>query len=92
MTSYDNLVFISIPSVLDDAAAPAGHHVLHAYLPATEPYADWVGLDREAYREKKEARAVAERTGGGGRTLAEVGRDDQPGDAPRFRSGREKDP
>ena len=44
--------------VLDTDAAPAGHHVLHAYLPATEPYADWVGLDREAYREKKEARAA----------------------------------
>ena len=57
VTSNDNLVFISIPSVLDTDAAPAGHHVLHAYLPATEPYADWVGLDREAYREKKEARA-----------------------------------
>ena len=57
VTSNDNLVLISIPSVLDDAAAPAGHHVLHAYLPATEPYADWVGLDREAYREKKETRA-----------------------------------
>ena len=39
-----------------NAAAPAGHHVLHAYLPATEPYADWVGLDRDAYREKKEER------------------------------------
>ena len=53
VTANDNLVFISIPSVLDDAAAPAGHHVLHAYLPATEPYADWVGLDREAYPGEK---------------------------------------
>ena len=57
VTANNNLVFISIPSVLDKDAAPAGHHVLHAYLPATEPYADWVGLDREAYAAKKEARA-----------------------------------
>ena len=26
--------------MLDKAAAPEGHHVLHAYLPATEPYGD----------------------------------------------------
>ena len=45
VTSNDNLVFISIPSVLDDAAAPAGHHVLHAYLPPrrspTRTGSDW---------------------------------------------------
>jgi phytoene dehydrogenase-like protein len=57
VTANNNLVFISIPSVLDKDAAPADHHVLHAYLPATEPYADWVGLDREEYAAKKEARA-----------------------------------
>ena len=56
VTKNNNLVFVSI-SLLDDDAAPAGHHVLHAYLPATEPYADWVGLDKEAYLEKKETRA-----------------------------------
>ena len=55
----DNCVFVAIPSTLDGGAAPDGHHVLHAYLPATEPYADWAGLDRASaeYKAKKEARA-----------------------------------
>ena len=41
-----NVVLISIPSVLDPSLAPAGKHTLHAYLPATEPYELWKGLDR----------------------------------------------
>jgi phytoene dehydrogenase-like protein len=55
----DNCVFVAIPSALDGGAAPGGHHALHAYLPATEPYADWAGLDRSSaeYKAKKEARA-----------------------------------
>ncbi|KAJ1639511.1 hypothetical protein T492DRAFT_584695 [Pavlovales sp. CCMP2436] len=44
----DNCGFISIPSVLDPHAAPAGHHSVHAYLPATEPWARWEGLDRRS--------------------------------------------
>lgn len=27
--------------------APSGKHCLHAYLPATEPYALWKGVDRK---------------------------------------------
>jgi len=57
ITAKDNAVFVAVPSALDGTAAPEGHHVLHAYLPATEPYEDWVGLDRDAYTAKKEARA-----------------------------------
>lgn len=53
----DNLVFVSVPSVLDTGAAPEGHHVLHAYLPATEPYELYENLDRKAYLELKESRA-----------------------------------
>lgn len=55
----DNALFISIPSVLDPEAAPAGHHALHAYMPATEPYARWAGLDRRSaeYAALKEERA-----------------------------------
>ena len=36
--SEQNLVLISIPSVLDPSMAPEGMHALHAYTPATEPY------------------------------------------------------
>lgn len=42
-----NVVLISIPSVKDPGMAPPGRHVLHAYLPATEPYHLWQGLDRK---------------------------------------------
>jgi hypothetical protein len=38
-----NVVLISIPSVMDPKLAPAGKHTLHAYLPATEPYSIWEG-------------------------------------------------
>ena len=30
---------------LDPDLAPPGHHVLHAYTPATEPWEDWAELD-----------------------------------------------
>ncbi|CAK0810282.1 unnamed protein product [Prorocentrum cordatum] len=57
----DNLVFISIPSAVDETAAPAGYAAIHAYLPATEPYEEWAGMDRrsEEYRRKKQERAAA---------------------------------
>jgi phytoene dehydrogenase-like protein len=42
-----NVVLISIASVKDPSMAPEGKHVLHAYLPATEPYHLWKGLDRK---------------------------------------------
>ena len=50
-----NIVLCSIPSLIDPDLAPDGHHVIHAYVPATEPYEDWEGMDRdsEEYREKK---------------------------------------
>jgi hypothetical protein len=59
--------------------APAGKHVLHAYLPASEPYEIWAGLDRrsEEYARLKEARsqvgaAGTGRGGGGGLAAAAV--------------------
>ena len=30
---------------LDPDLAPPGHHVVHAYTPATEPWEDWADLD-----------------------------------------------
>ena len=38
-----NVVLISIASVMDSSLAPAGKHTLHAYLPATEPFHLWEG-------------------------------------------------
>ena len=37
---------MSVPSLLDPSMAPPGKHVIHAYVPATEPYEWWSGLDR----------------------------------------------
>ena len=39
---------MSVPSLLDSSLAPAGRHAIHAYLPATEPYEVWEGLDRRS--------------------------------------------
>jgi phytoene dehydrogenase-like protein len=59
VTAPQNLVLVSIPSVLDSSMAPPGCHVIHAYTPGTEPYDLWAGLDvRSAeYAALKEARA-----------------------------------
>ncbi|MGF1536081.1 MAG: phytoene desaturase family protein [Elainellaceae cyanobacterium] len=46
VTAPQNVVLISIPSVLDPSLAPPGKHVLHAYTPGSEPYDVWRGLDR----------------------------------------------
>ena len=45
-----------MPSLLDPSMAPPGKHVIHAYVPATEPYEWWSGLDRGSpeYKKKKE--------------------------------------
>lgn len=40
-----NVVLVSIASVKEPGMAPPGKHCLHAYLPATEPYELWQGLD-----------------------------------------------
>jgi phytoene dehydrogenase-like protein len=45
-----NVVVVSIPSVLDPSLAPAGKHCIHAYTPATEPYELWAGLKRNSDR------------------------------------------
>lgn len=57
--SQQNLVLVSIPSVLDPSLAPEGMHALHAYTPATEPYDLWKGLARNSpeYAKLKEERS-----------------------------------
>ena len=51
---------ISIPSVADPALAPEGCHSLHAYYPASEPWAPWAGVEpgTPAYGALKEERAA----------------------------------
>ena len=44
--SEQNVVQVSIASVIDPKLAPKGHHTLHAYYPATEPFELWEGLKR----------------------------------------------
>jgi len=60
LTAPQSAAFISIPSLIDPSLAPAGHHVIHAYVPATEPYELWAGLDRASveYKELKRKRAA----------------------------------
>ena len=54
-----NVVLISIPSVLDPILARKGKHVLHAYTPGSGSYSLWEGLDRQskAYKDLKEERS-----------------------------------
>ncbi|CAN1305912.1 Prolycopene isomerase, chloroplastic, partial [Linum perenne] len=54
-----NVVLISVPSVLSPDLAPPGKHVLHAYTPGTEPFELWEGLDRKSneYKQLKEERS-----------------------------------
>lgn len=59
VTAPQNVVLISIPSVLDPSLAPLGKHVIHVYTPGNEPYAPWQGLDRRSktYAQLKQERA-----------------------------------
>mmetsp|Transcript_20415 Transcript_20415/g.26394 ORF Transcript_20415/g.26394 Transcript_20415/m.26394 type:complete len:587 (-) Transcript_20415:299-2059(-) len=54
-----NIVLCSMPSLIDPSLSPDGTHVLHAYVPATEPYDWWEGMDRSSdeYKMKKEEAA-----------------------------------
>lgn len=54
-----NVVLISIPSLLDPSLAPAGKHAIHVYTPGNEPYDLWAGCDRHsvAYGDRKKERA-----------------------------------
>ena len=59
VTAPQNVVVVSIPSVLDPGLAPAGKHTIHVYTPGNEPYDLWQGMDRRsaAYAQQKQARA-----------------------------------
>ncbi len=58
VTAEQNVVAVSIPSLLDGTVAPEGKHGIHVYTPATEPYSLWANLKRntpeyEAMKEKR---------------------------------------
>ncbi|HEY9598588.1 MAG TPA: NAD(P)/FAD-dependent oxidoreductase [Cyanophyceae cyanobacterium] len=59
VTAPQNVVLVSIPSLLDPSLAPPGKHVIHVYTPGNEPYELWQGMDRrsEAYAKQKQVRA-----------------------------------
>lgn len=59
ITAPQNVVIVSIPSVLDPSLAPPGKHVIHVYTAGNEPYALWEGMDRrsQAYAHQKQVRA-----------------------------------
>ncbi|MEM8544272.1 MAG: NAD(P)/FAD-dependent oxidoreductase [Cyanobacteria bacterium P01_H01_bin.119] len=54
-----NVVLVSIPSLIDTTLAPPGKQVIHVYTPGNEPYAPWEGLDRRSddYQRLKAQRA-----------------------------------
>jgi phytoene dehydrogenase-like protein len=59
VTVPQNVVVISIPSILDPSLAQKGKHVIHVYTPGNEPYAIWKGMDRKSpeYAQLKQQRA-----------------------------------
>ena len=59
VTAEQNVVAVSIPSLLDSSLAPEGKHNIHVYTPATEPYSLWANLKRNSqeYKQMKEKRA-----------------------------------
>ena len=59
VTAEQNVVAVSIPSLLDSSLAPEGKHGIHVYTPATEPYSLWENLDRRSqeYQDLKEKRS-----------------------------------
>lgn len=59
VTAPQNVVLVSIPSLLDSSLAPPGKHVIHAYTPGNEPYDLWQGMDRRSqeYAQQKQLRA-----------------------------------
>lgn len=59
VTAPQNVVLISIPSLLDPSLAPTGKHTIHVYTPGNEPYTLWQGMNRrsEEYARQKQERA-----------------------------------
>lgn len=60
VTAPQNVVLISILSLLDPGLAPPGKHTIHVYTPGNEPFHLWQGLDRTSttYHQQKQARSA----------------------------------
>ena len=46
------VIFISIPTLLDETVAPVGKHIIHAFTPSS--FEKWNNLSRKEYLDKKE--------------------------------------
>lgn len=59
VTAPQNVVLVSIPSLLDPSLTPENKQVIHVYTPGNEPYDLWQGLDHNsaAYAQLKQQRA-----------------------------------
>ncbi|KAG2487619.1 hypothetical protein HYH03_013758 [Edaphochlamys debaryana] len=59
ITTEQNVIIASVPTVFDPSLAPPGKATVHCYCAANEPYDLWAGLDRRSpeYRRLKEERA-----------------------------------
>ena len=59
VTAPQNVVLVSIPSILNPSLAPPGKHAIHIYTPGNEPYELWQGMNRrsEEYARQKQERA-----------------------------------
>ncbi|BAY90360.1 MULTISPECIES: carotenoid isomerase [unclassified Tolypothrix] len=55
MTKAQGTIFVSIPTLLDPALAPAGYHIIHAFTP--DWIDNWQGLTEQEYEKRKEAAA-----------------------------------
>jgi prolycopene isomerase len=55
MEAEQGVVFVSMPTLLDPALAPAGRHILHSFTPSSMEH--WQGLSPSDYRAKKQADA-----------------------------------
>ena len=56
MEAEQGVIFVSMPTLLDPALAPAGRHILHTFTPSSMEH--WQGLSPSAYRAKKTADAA----------------------------------
>lgn len=58
VNAAQNVILVSIPSLLDPSLAPPGKHTIHVYTPGNEPYQLWQGMERntEAYEQQKQQR------------------------------------
>lgn len=54
ITAPQNVVIVSIPSVLDSSLAPVGKHAIHVYTPGNEPYELWEGLEYRNGKQKND--------------------------------------